>query len=272
MRKYFKLKRKGYPGGKGSAGVAQQIINQLPQHDVFFVGMLGCCRVTQMKEPAALTVGYDTDADRVNDWQNAAARFAESNDCKGRKARFICADSTRLADSWLLHPTTVAYFDPPYLPSVIKSDFRYDTHMTEREHEDYLHRVKELPCRVAISHYPCELYDKIFKTWRRITYTTTTRRGGRTEALYMNYPEPLYLHDYDYYGNDKREREGYNRAKQNMIRKLHSFDSHTREMMLREIARHFPRVSGGDEVMPILTDLQSRNYRMVDDAAGLMRY
>ena len=42
----------------------------------------------------------------------------------------------------------------------------------------------------------------------------------RTEHLYMNYPAPTELHDYRYYGRDRRERELLRRQGKSFARKL----------------------------------------------------
>ena len=53
--------------------------------------------------------------------------------------------------------------------------------------------------------------------WRRVEKQVTLRNGIKaTECLWMNYPEPVALHDYRYLGNNFRERERFKRIRNNL--------------------------------------------------------
>jgi DNA adenine methylase len=68
-----------------------------------------------------------------------------------------------------------------------------------------------------------------------VTYTGVTRRGPREECLWMNYPEPLQLHDYRYLGKDYRERERINRKRKTWRRRLAAMPALERYAILAEL-------------------------------------
>lgn len=51
-----------YPGGKAGPGVYQQIINQMPPHDVYIEAFLGAGAIMRRKRPAGLNIGIEADA------------------------------------------------------------------------------------------------------------------------------------------------------------------------------------------------------------------
>lgn len=55
----------GFPGGKGAAGVAQQIICQMPPHTTYIEPFFGGGAVMWAKHPAGLNIGVDLDADAI---------------------------------------------------------------------------------------------------------------------------------------------------------------------------------------------------------------
>lgn len=59
-----------WPGGKDGAGVAQQLINEIPPHKVFVSAFLGDCAILRRKRPASANIGIDLDRANVERWAN----------------------------------------------------------------------------------------------------------------------------------------------------------------------------------------------------------
>ena len=57
-----------YPGGKDGSGVWQNLINQIPPHDVWVSAFAGDCAVTRHIRPAASSVLIDRDAGVLRRW------------------------------------------------------------------------------------------------------------------------------------------------------------------------------------------------------------
>lgn len=190
-----------YDGGKGQAGVYQRIINQMPPHSLYVEGCLGMGAVMRAKRPAKCSVGVEIDRNVLAAWTGKelpGLKLANSDVVKWLRA-----------NERNLNSQTLLYLDPPYLMSTRRSQrplYRYE--MTEDDHRLLLAWATTLPCMVMISGYQSEMYDELLFDWRAISFEVMTRGGvPATEWLWMNFPEPVELHDYRYVGEGWRERE-----------------------------------------------------------------
>jgi hypothetical protein len=76
------------------------------------------------------------------------------------------------------------------------------------QHKRLLNLLKSLDCMVMLSGYWSDLYEKELKDWRVVSYNSVTRSGNvAREYLWMNYPEPVALHDYSFLGANFTERQ-----------------------------------------------------------------
>jgi len=192
-----------YPGGKNGSGVYQKIINQMPPHQAYIEGFLGHGAIMRHKHPANVNIGIDKDPDVIAHWET----FGHHPDIEvvhGDALELI----PRLRTSSKRRATLI-YLDPPYLMETRSTQREiYNCELSSDDHRRLLDIIVDLPCMVMISGYYSEMYAQALDDWRSITYQAQTR-GGRTatEWLWMNYPEPLRLHDYSYLGDNYRERE-----------------------------------------------------------------
>lgn len=221
-------KDKGYPGGKGGAGVYQTIINHMPPHTTYIEAFAGSGAVLRAKKPAKVNIAIDCNApvlanlvhtyiaDRDARQQATivealrAFHVASVDDPDGHEWHFINGD----CQTWLAQQhwtgNELVYADPPYLRSVRASGrlfYEYEL-AEEHEHAALLLQLSKLPCMVMISGYWSELYADMLASWTTVTYTTVTLGGTVAEEwLWMNYDLPVALHDYTYIGANYRERE-----------------------------------------------------------------
>lgn len=149
--------------------------------------------------------------------------------------RFYCTDALAFLDSYPFTGREFIYADPPYLMSTRRSQRQlYLYELGEREqHIALLNRLKQLPCHVAISGYWSDLYGDMLAGWHTYSFRARTRGGPlATEWLWMNYPEPTALHDYQYLGDGFRERERIRRKKQRWTNNLQKMDKLERQAVL----------------------------------------
>jgi len=219
-----------YPGGKGGAGVYQTIINQIPPHAVYIEPFVGAGGVLRMKRPAARSIAIDLSDQAAALWRDAeGVEFVQ-----GCGIQFLAGGHRFTGREFV-------YCDPPYLRAVRRSQRDIYAHeLGDIDHVCLLNLVRELPCMVAISGYPSDLYDQALSGWRRITFTATTRGGPATEALWMNYPEPVALHDYRYLGADYRERERIKRKVRRWQDKLAGLPEIEQRAILSALADRSP--------------------------------
>ena len=223
-----------YKGGKAGAGVYQQIINQIPPHEVYIEPFLGGGAVLLAKKPAAASIAIDLDGDVVSRFEG----IASSNGDTMHGVTVICDDAISYLQNRRWDPATFVYCDPPYLFDVRSSKRRIYTHEfgDVGQHEKLLAVLKSLPCMVAVSGYWSSLYESSLQGWRSISFNAKTRAGVAREWLWMNYPEPVELHDYSYLGQNFREREKITRQKKRWRARLLRMDKLQRYALLSSIA------------------------------------
>lgn len=231
-----------YHGGKNGSGVYQRLICMIPPHDVYIELFLGSGAILRRKRPAAMSYAFDLNRDTLTEFgkhldpemflpddfeiqsspdlkrheriahycdpysfdRNLTVRNANALD-------YLRNELSAMSAFWLRNDParTVIYADPPYLLTTRKSKAKvYQFEMFEREqHKEFLDLAAACPAKMLISAYENPLYNSKLKHWRKEFINTTNRAGDRvTECVYLNYPEPFELHDYQHVGADFRER------------------------------------------------------------------
>lgn len=232
------IKNIRYPGNKHVQGAYHTIINHLPPCDVLISGFCGTCAVLTHIRPASKMMGIDLNMPKLLPyWKQpnmppvALVQDSFFNFIK----QFTFSKTTK--QQYLL------YLDPPYKLDTRRSErslYKYE--FTDEQHHELISLVNTLTnlsnIHIAISHYPCPLYDSLLKCgWRKIEYQTTTARGPVIEALYMNYPPPAALHDYKFLGRDFTDRQRIKRRKNAFIAKFKQMPQLERMAILQELQK-----------------------------------
>lgn len=187
-----------YPGGKG--GAFQHLINRIPPHRLYVESHLGGGAVLRRKRPAAHSIGIDLD-------HGVLRRFASRRDFTA-----IHGDATAVLPNLNLYWEDFVYCDPPYLRQTRSGGRLYRFEADEEHHHRLLELVRSLPCRVMISGYANEVYDRALEGWRSENFSIASRAGKRTETVWMNYSVDA-LHDDRFLGGSFREREQFRRKR-----------------------------------------------------------
>ena len=166
-----------------------------------------------------------------------------ADDC-GRRWRLLHTDAL----AWLRGRTwtgrELVYLDPPYLMHTRSSSRRlyaFEPSMDgagcdESWHVDLLALALGLPCMVMVSGYWSELYADLLAGWSSVAFTARDRAGNwHEERVWMNYPEPVALHDYAHLGENYRERERIKRKRLRWRRRLRAMDVLERRAILAEL-------------------------------------
>lgn len=200
-----------YPGGKNAAGTYQRIINQIPPHRVYIEPFAGSAAILRLKRPAEFSIAFDREPGAIDALREVVPQNTDL--CVGDGIAFL--ENAQ----WVGHE--FVYCDPPYLAEVCRSPLRYKHKMTRAQHVRLLRILKKLPCPVMISGYWSEMYAEALADWRPDRFMQMTRGGSMAEEwLWMNYAEPLALHDYRYLGQNYREREKFSRRQKRWTAKL----------------------------------------------------
>jgi DNA adenine methylase len=216
-----------YNGGKESAGTYQKIICQIPKCNRFIELFAGNCAITRhMKWPVSVILN-DVDRsvyERLLPYESMGV-IVTNDDYSGVIAKYGNDGHT-----------TVIYCDPPYLLETRSCKKRlYKHEFTENDHIDFLTQAHNATCNVAISHYPCELYDDKLKNWRWFDFQSMTRNGMKTERLYMNYDRPTILQDFTHIGTDFHDRLRIKRKIDRLLNKLENLEELERVGLLSAV-------------------------------------
>jgi DNA adenine methylase len=87
-------------------------------------------------------------------------------------------------------PDTLFYCDPPYVHESRGDAKAYGYEMSDHEHRLLAGRLMRIRGKAAVSGYRCDLYDKLFKDWRRISAPIKhchSIKKPRQEVLWVNY-------------------------------------------------------------------------------------
>lgn len=214
------------PGWERCAGTTQKIINKFPPHTRYAELCLGSGKILNAKKPAAENYGVE-----IN--ESTIAKFTYPAD-----ATIINQDAiTWIKENWnILTPETLVYVDPPYPMESRRSQLPlYDFEMTDQQHIDLLELLLSMPAMVAISTYKNDLYAQMLKGWTVYTFESNTRQGLATEYLYMNYPDPVELHEYTYLGKDFTDRQRIKRKVDSHVKKLRALPPLERKAIIQAL-------------------------------------
>lgn len=230
-----------YYGGKAGSGVYQTIINNIPPHQIYIEPFLGSGAIMRTKLPAPqYNIGCELDKIVHQMWQLAKIYKKHNvivhNKCGIAFLEEICSN-TLYTD---IGRDVFIYADPPYLMESRKNTRkRYKHEMSVEDHIRLLTILVKLPFNVAISCYENMLYPQYLGDWRKITYQAATRRGTATEVLYLNYPAPDKLHDYQFTGSNFRERERIKQKIKRHVNGLLRLPVHERNAIIEAITNKF---------------------------------
>lgn len=229
----------GYLGSKAQAGVYQRIISQMPPHSVYVEPFFGSGQIFFRKRLADRNVIIDADSGvtaiigaRIRAAKNGAGRRQSAHEKALAAATVITGDAISWLPKLSLPSDAVVYCDPPYLLSTRTSRHRYKHEMTDDQHAQLLALLQEMDCCVLLSGYPSKLYAQKLKSWRCVSYRTRTRGRTLTECLWCNQPAPVMLHDWQYFGNNFRERTTLKRFAARFMAKLERLPAIKRNFIL----------------------------------------
>jgi DNA adenine methylase len=235
-----------YPGGKNGSGMYQKIINLMPPHRMYVEAFLGGGAILRAKRPALVNVGIELNKAVVQEWNHVEISGGIPN------LTVYWFDGVQ----WLrdhadeLLADCLVYCDPPYLMSTRSSQRQlYAIDMAEAEqHRNLIEVLRGLKCMVMISGYWSQLYADLLPDWRTYSFQAITRGGTMaTEWVWMNFPEPFALHDYQYLGDTFRERERIKRKKVRWVERLGKMDRLERMALLNVIGEYAGSNAVGDD-------------------------
>lgn len=232
-----------YYGGKNQDGVYHKIINQIPPHARYIEPFLGGGAIMRRKRPAILeNIGIEIDTEAIRYFKSVMKDGSRIPNLKIINGDALNRLLLMSEVHWQLGSETFIYCDPPYLKGT-RSDQRdrYRFEMTDADHFRLLSLIKGLNCPVMISTYPNEMYSEELAEWRTVEFKSVKSNGApATEQLFMNYQEPVFLHDYRYIGTDSQNRQDINRRIRRTVKRILGWPKHERAKLFMQFIREMP--------------------------------
>lgn len=221
-----------YPGGKGKC--YQQLVNLMPPHRVYIESHLGGGACMLNKRPAVVNIGVDRDERLIQRW-----RLTQPHVCT-----LVLGDAVSFLRAYRFLGDELVYADPPYVPTTRRRASVYRFDYTLKDHIELLEVLATLACMVMISGYESELYSRKLATWRRVSFNAMSHRGARLECVWMNYPDPLKLHDTQFLGDTFRQRQNWRRKHQRLLRRFERMKGPERQHLLSMLSKRFDQIEG----------------------------
>lgn len=192
-----------YKGGKNQDGVYQRIINQIPPHDIWVECCAGSAAIT--KRIAAAKESYCIEIDEDQAIRLAGDVQSSVLVSNGNFMELLPLEELAAGDYFL-------FIDPPYLMTTrTNKQPIYKNEWNEEDHIAFLLWVQQVRCKVLITHPKDQLYSDALGDWRTLDYKYMTHKGERSDRIWMNYPVPKALHDYQFLGDSRTERQQISR-------------------------------------------------------------
>ena len=243
-----------YNGGKSGSGTYQQIINHIPPHNIYVEPFVGHGGIFRKIRRAPISVLNDIDVIVIDEWLG----YLEKNKSIDYVLNYMqgnlfekpvkpvvilrTADYSVIIDRFKDNADAFLYCDPPYPLHKRLSQaklYKFDWER-EEQHADFLTMARNCKCAVMISSYPNDQYDEILKDWTQHLFYSTIRGGRKAqEVIYMNYPPPVFLHDFQYLGTNYRTRHWIKNKVKRQLSKLNAMKPVERTAILSAIINQF---------------------------------
>lgn len=136
----------------------------------------------------------------VSDMLSAIDRMDELHQ-RLSKVTVLNRDAMGIIEKYGQREDTFIYCDPPYVWDT-RTSARYETDMSNPQHEKFLDICLKSKAKILISGYDHEMYDRLTVTgWRKVSFDVHTVSGNKVaktsvETLWMNY-EPGHVQKSD---------------------------------------------------------------------------
>lgn len=247
-----------YYGGKNH--IFRGIINLIPEHERYvelFAGSAAVARHLARRNAEALVVELDKE-------QAAKLRL----ELPGHRVlnEDAIALLARLGPTW--GRETVVFADPPYpLKDRRDTRHRYRCELDEEQHQELVRLLRATRARVLVCGHPWGLYPHAFSDWKRNEFPVILRSGKPgVEVVWTNYADPFPLHDYSFWGPNKRVRQDLHRQIQRHLGKFERMERHARAAVLRELVARFGEL--GQAESPARSSLEEAQAALPAKASG----
>ncbi|WP_294330148.1 DNA adenine methylase [Pseudomonas sp.] len=205
------------------------MINLMPPHQTYIESHLGGGAVMRNKKAAQRNIGLDLDDKVIALWHAQHPGICELHQ----------VDAIAFLEGYAFEGHELVYADPPYVPETRRRAKVYRCDYSEDDHLRLLRCLAALPCKVMLSGYDCDLYNRELVGWRKVTFPAKTHVEVREETVWMNFDPPDCLHDGRYMGQTFRDRQTIQRRQTRLRSRIESLDPIERHELLQWMQEHY---------------------------------
>ncbi|MFB1632768.1 MULTISPECIES: DNA adenine methylase [Pseudomonas] len=181
------------------------------------------------KKAAQRNIGLDLDDKVIALWHAQHPGICELHQ----------VDAIAFLEGYAFEGHELVYVDPPYVPETRRRAKVYRCDYSEDDHLRLLRCLAALPCKVMLSGYDCDLYNRELVGWRKVTFPAKTHVEVREETVWMNFDPPDRLHDSRYMGQTFRDRQTIQRRQTRLRSRIESLDPIERHELLQWMQEHY---------------------------------
>lgn len=219
-----------YPGAKTNSGILQFLINNIPAHSTYIEACAGSAQLYLAKLPAARNYLCDVDPITLADLRPL------------QSASTILQEQSVVAtlEKYGYDAGTFIYIDPPYPKDARRAGRAYYRHemLADESHLQVLTAAQNLRAACMISTRCNRLYSQALKGWRCCSFSTVGHRGPVEELIYMNYPPPALLHQYDQLGTGFTDRQRIKRKVGRFASKIAALPQYERHLFIQQLLKN----------------------------------
>ncbi len=186
------------------------------------------------KKPARRNIGLELDEKVIRMWQSEYSDVCELHQ----------VDAIAYLEEFSYTGQELVYVDPPYVPETRRRSKVYRHDYSKEDHLRLLKCLIELPCKVMLSGYECDLYNDALIGWNKVTFPAKTHVGLRDETVWMNFEPPTQLHDTRYLGDSFRERQNVKRRQSRLRNRIEKMDPVERHDLLQWMHENYGATEG----------------------------
>ncbi len=181
------------------------------------------------KKAAQRNIGLDLDTKVIELWQTEFPGTCELHQ----------VDAVAFLEGYSFKGQELVYADPPYVPETRRRAKVYNCDYSKKDHIRLLRCLVSLPCKVMLSGYDCDLYNRELGGWHKVSFLAKTHVEMREETVWMNFETPSRLHDSRYLGETFRNRQTIQRRQTRLHTRIQSLSPLERHELLRWMQEHY---------------------------------
>lgn len=236
----------------GLAGVAQRIINMIPEHDVYISLFAGKDAIFRSIRKAQKNYLVDQNP-RIIAWWELFLKKHQYTEPEGIKINLSQSDALNY---WIdpdkagmlfeRHERRFYLIDPPYPMETRAGNIQYEFELGVNQHEHLISRCIQLAGQnifLMLFTFPNGMYSSLLNSagWHLTTMPYTTRTGVKELQAWTSYdPNKISLHDTNHVGENWDDRRRIKRKAARLIRKLQEVKTHfERQAILSHVLTEF---------------------------------